>query len=197
VVEALRVDLMLLRSVLAQGESRADGASAASSATAAPPGARERVDVREALSRLRPSLERAVEPMVVAWSLGAQPLPAEIAGGEPALLRLVLNLLVNAQQGDGERGARHAEVRLSANETGAPRIAVQDDGPGFAAAGISPKRSGTGHGLPIVLSIARASGGSVESGDNTRGAWVTISLPPPASESPAAESKGSDSPRMA
>ncbi|HEY3496279.1 MAG TPA: sensor histidine kinase [Polyangiaceae bacterium] len=89
-----------------------------------------------------------------------------IVGGEAAFERILLNLLVNACEGDGARGATNVEVRF------APRgaeleVSVADDGPGFAADQLGERRgcsttkpNGTGIGLFLVARLMQDSGGS-------------------------------------
>lgn len=79
---------------------------------------------------------------------------AAVAGGELGLSRILLNLLRNAQKGDGARGARTITVRVQAEGEHAALI-VEDDGPGLS----TPHRPGVG--LSIVERITQQSGGEL------------------------------------
>ena len=62
----------------------------------------------------------------------APTLVAQVAGGVPALRRILGNLLVNACEGDGQRRARHVELRAHGDATGG-HIEIVDAGPGLPA----------------------------------------------------------------
>jgi signal transduction histidine kinase len=109
-------------------------------------------------------------------------------GGDRALAHVVLNVLVNACEGDGAGGASRVDVRLAERADGAGRrvlLEVADDGPGFrpellAASlrgGLSTKAGGTGIGLSLAAGIVEASGGAltVRNGAAT-GACVAVQL---------------------
>ena len=85
-----------------------------------------------------------------------------MSGGHPILLRILRNLLLNACEGDGTRGARHIEIRLSPKPGEASALLeVIDDGPGFPpellaaapAARYSTKPEGSGLGLWLVRAL--------------------------------------------
>jgi len=114
-------------------------------------------------------------------------LAAAVVGGPLALQRIVDNVLVNACEGDGRRGARHVDVEVvEADGAAAILIIVVDDGPGFQEeqlahpiAGFSTtKATGTGLGLYTAERLARASGGAItrENGGGG-GARVVVRLP--------------------
>lgn len=148
--------------------------------------ARRRVDVaaiaREVLERLACRFPGA------ALVIRGQPhVEAEVAGGGATVRRLLLNLVVNACEGDGERGAMHVEVTVRGDRR-AQRIWIEvaDDGPGFAPDLLdaapdevrSTKPGGSGFGLAIVRALAEASDGTLACGNRASGgAWVSLSLP--------------------
>lgn len=115
----------------------------------------------------------------VALDLPEGPAWAVLAGGRLSALRIFANLIKNAAEGDGARGAGRIEVRVRV-EGATTRVTVLDDGPGFADAA---KVGGTGVGLASVRSLIAASGGDLERRNAASGgAIVTFSLPrePPA-----------------
>ncbi|RYZ36133.1 MAG: HAMP domain-containing histidine kinase [Myxococcaceae bacterium] len=100
----------------------------------------------------------------------AVPLRARIVGGERGLAHVVTNLLVNACEGDGQRGARTVRVRVRPGSNPAHLLlSVSDDGPGFHAGllegarllGGTTKRDGSGLGMLLVGGLVEASGGSL------------------------------------
>ncbi|MEY4510199.1 MAG: hypothetical protein RLZZ450_2321 [Pseudomonadota bacterium] len=110
--------------------------------------------------------------------------PLCVAGGARGLERVLINLLVNATEGNGENGATEVLTLLSARGASA-ELSVLDNGPGFSASLLalrcerfsSTKRRGSGLGLALVESIVVASGGQLRLENTTKGARVTISLP--------------------
>jgi len=103
---------------------------------------------------------------------------ARIAGGEATLSRVVFNLLVNACEGDGRRGASAVRVHTAAPD-GHIRIQIDDDGPGFDGAGPTSSKPGSlGLGLELVGRIVDASGGTMRCASRDEGgARVVIELP--------------------
>jgi signal transduction histidine kinase len=149
-------------------------------------GSRHTVDVseiaREVVDRLRRRFPAA------ALSLrGDGCVAAQVAGGEAMLRRVLLNLVINACEGDGERGAAHIDVEVrSDGPRGRVTIDVVDDGPGFShdllTAGPGQARStkvdGSGFGLGIALALAQASDGTLTRRNGSGGgAMVSLSLP--------------------
>jgi signal transduction histidine kinase len=110
-----------------------------------------------------------------------------IRGGRRALVRVFQNLVVNACEGDGERGARCVEILLVPGaDPGHVGIAVCDDGPGFRPAqlrahgqlALSTKEEGSGLGLALVRGVVEASAGRVELANRPEGgARVSLELP--------------------
>ena len=132
------------------------------------------------LGRRFPDVSFAVES-------DAERLEAMIVGGPQGLSRVLLNLLVNAREGDGTRGATRVRLALSRRD-GAVHLRVTDDGPGFPAevlsarpgAFVSTKEDGSGIGMFLVASVVDASGGTLaRANGEAGGAEVHVSLPVP------------------
>jgi signal transduction histidine kinase len=111
--------------------------------------------------------------------------PLVVVGGAASMQRIIYNLVSNAREGDGQRGARHVVVALQAVDH-AIRLRVEDDGPGFPAPALAPGRAlpastkptGMGLGLLMTAEIVRISGGELEKSNRARGgARVTVTLP--------------------
>ena len=111
-----------------------------------------------------------------------------LLGGQQAFAHVIINLLVNACEGDGSRSAKEVLVRLAQRSPGASKVAFEflDDGPGFRdellrtslRGGLTTKREGTGVGLASVTSLVEASGGTIEIRNRSAGgACVSVSLP--------------------
>ncbi len=110
-----------------------------------------------------------------------------VAGGQRTVERILINLLTNACEGDGERAA--ARVTLTCEPSERPtwvRVVVSDDGPGFpehvlARCGqraATTKKTGAGLGLLLVTGLVEANGGQVECANRVGGgASVRFELP--------------------
>jgi signal transduction histidine kinase len=90
-----------------------------------------------------------------------------VAGGARSIQRILFNLVTNASEGDGRRGARR--VRVESREVdGRVELAVEDDGPGLpgldggALVAASTKADGLGLGLVMAAELTRISGGDLE-----------------------------------
>ncbi|MDQ3264055.1 MAG: HAMP domain-containing histidine kinase [Myxococcota bacterium] len=111
-------------------------------------------------------------------------LRASLLGGERTLVQAITNLLVNACEGDGQRGASMVTVTLAREATGVVLV-IADDGPGFPAQllggasplGVTSKPHGSGLGLAIARGLIEASGGSLELSNRAGGAQVKVGLP--------------------
>ena len=99
--------------------------------------------------------------------------------------RVLENLLVNACEGNGKSKASRVGVHLE-HDASLARIAISDDGPGFAPAFVdgpiagfsTTKTGGTGLGLYTAERLIRASGGRLLRANRPEGgAMVTIELP--------------------
>jgi signal transduction histidine kinase len=109
-------------------------------------------------------------------------------GGERALVHVLLNLLVNACEGDGHRGADHVDMQLAVDpeRPDCVRIDVIDDGPGFPGEvlrggprrGLTTKTHGGGMGLGLIAGLVEASGGGVFVANRVEGgACASVWLP--------------------
>jgi len=145
------------------------------------------VDVGEAASDVVGRLGRRFPAVVIALQLDER-VEAEVAGGAAILRRLLFNLVSNACEGDGERGAVHVEVAIRRDRAcGRVQIDISDDGPGFpdevlrARPGeeYSTKANGSGFGLNIALALTQASGGTLTRTNHSAGAVVSLTLPAP------------------
>ena len=138
---------------------------------------------------LAPTLESVRARLSARWSECTVEVPRTedavvLPGGSASLERILENLLVNAAEGDGTRGARRAEVSVFAQGPWL-RLAVEDDGPGFppespsSAGNIqSTKRQGTGLGLVTVASLVAAARGELSRTNRAGGgARVEVVLP--------------------
>ena len=143
-----------------------------------------RVSLHAALERPRATFGRMVAPTRVEWDIDPLADNVQVAGGVLALQRLLANLLVNARDGDGARGATRIRVEVKRVKDSVT-IRVEDDGPGFPegtdwleedANLRSSKLSGTATGLRFVRAVAEASGGSLQVGNTSEGGEVRIVL---------------------
>lgn len=155
-LEALSRDLAALQAVVEEIKERAYDDSLAIDEPV-------EVEIEPAIATSKDLIERAAEPTRVEWCVEAPSARVRLPGGAAALRRVLLNLVVNAKQGDGKRGAHRARVAIFRRES-TLCLSVEDDGPGFSVApvpGSSSKPSGTGSGLRLVHALASASGGQV------------------------------------
>ncbi len=110
---------------------------------------------------------------------------ALVRGGETNLERVLENLLKNAFEGNGERGATKVDVRAKGDPVGHVTIEVVDDGPGFTDAALrdrisafgTTKKNGGGLGLYTAERLITASGGQlVRANRESGGAVVRVVL---------------------
>jgi C4-dicarboxylate-specific signal transduction histidine kinase len=109
-----------------------------------------------------------------------------LRGGEESLRVILENLVANACEGDGARGARSVEVAVAPRPGGGEvDLAVSDDGPGLRAdllaapvrAFVTTKPDGTGLGMYTASRLAAASGGELLRENRAEGgARVTLRL---------------------
>ena len=115
------------------------------------------------------------------------PCWASFHGGAQTLDRVLDNLVRNAKEGDGHRGASQVQITLGRSADGGRQIlTVEDDGPGFMPGVLdrgfemfqTTKPQGTGLGLYTVDRIITAHQGALKLGrSKLGGASVAIHLP--------------------
>jgi len=149
----------------------------------------EDVDVPPVLESVRISLGlRFPEVQIHVKVEGSEPLRASLRGGLTTLRRVVENLVLNACEGDGTRGAAQVDIHVRLEpHTARLELVIADDGPGFPVEQLkapieglsSTKPNGTGLGLYTAECLIRASGGTLERTNRPRGgAQLRILLPP-------------------
>jgi PAS domain S-box-containing protein len=139
------------------------------------------IDVRALLQSTAALLER--DPALAGVTVDVQGTPPPVAGDTEQLRVVFQNLIINAAQAMGGRGA--IDVAITEDASGC-RIAIQDHGPGMPlevlAKAFDPfyttKHRGTGLGLAIARRVVDAHQGEIRiASDAGRGTTVTISLP--------------------
>jgi two-component system, NtrC family, C4-dicarboxylate transport sensor histidine kinase DctB len=127
---------------------------------------------------------RAKYPSVVISARVAE-LSVLVRGGATNLHRVLLNLVLNACEGDGKRVATEVEISVERSLTGSiGALVVRDNGPGFSEKLLesrtvleSTKPAGSGLGLFTVEALVEASDGRIEfTNGPTGGAVVKIEL---------------------
>jgi two-component system, NtrC family, C4-dicarboxylate transport sensor histidine kinase DctB len=108
-------------------------------------------------------------------------------GGGLTLRRIFENLLVNACEGDGVRGAGHIEIEILRDSSGGRlQVLITDDGPGFKKEQLagdievfaSSKPQGSGLGLYTCERLLHASGGQLQRANAPgSGAQLRLILP--------------------
>lgn len=148
----------------------------------------EAVDLAPVLDAVRASVALRFPEVEVDVELPREEtLCASVRGGATTLRRVVENLVLNACEGDGTRGA--AQVRITARTeplSGRLEVVIADNGPGFAPERLNApieglyttKPHGTGLGLYTAECLLRASGGMLERQNApTGGAVLRVLLP--------------------
>jgi len=112
-------------------------------------------------------------------------LRVRLAGGMVILERVLLNIIVNACEGDGARAAANLWIRAWPGERSV-HLRIEDDGPGFPEDILraprvqvaTTKRDGSGFGLFLVHSVIAASQGQLALSQRAGGgACVELVLP--------------------
>ncbi len=144
------------------------------------------VDAEFELDQLLATLGTSVAPVLgdeQSMTIATAPRALKLNGNREALAGALINLVRNALQAAGEQ----AHVVVSAAIEGSEiRISVSDNGPGVAEQQVekifepfvSLRSDGTGLGLAVVRSVARAHGGDISLASNgPEGATFVLSLP--------------------
>lgn len=98
-----------------------------------------------------------------------------VAGGQPTLNRILLNLLLNSCEADGRpETVDRVQVHVDGTSEQTVRVRIRDNGPGFPSAVLggasaSTKADGTGVGLSVVRGLTEASGGMFRFGNREGG----------------------------
>lgn len=169
-VATLHNDLARLRAALVELKERARSEATALGTPVA-------VDAPQAFLLDKQVFERALHPMHIQWDLPTTSVWALVAGGTRALQRVLMNLLVNAREGNGTVGATRCAVSVTSSAD-VVSIAVQDDGGGLPQgwSTLSTKRHGTGAGCAFMESIVSASGGTLAVETGMQGTLIVIRL---------------------
>jgi len=146
----------------------------------------ENVDLVPVLESVRTSLGWRFPDVAIELQVEG-PAKALVRGGVTTMRRVVENLVLNACEGNGARGAAKVDIIARTEPySGRLELLIADDGPGFAPEkleapieGLSTtKPHGTGLGLYTSECLIRASGGTLERGNRpTGGAQLRILLP--------------------
>ncbi len=144
------------------------------------------VDASFTLDQLLAAVGTSVGPVLgdkQSMTIATAPRALTLNGNREALAGAVINLVRNALQAAGDQ----AHVTVSASVEGnAVRISVSDNGPGVAQEQVekifepfvSLRSDGTGLGLAVVRSVAKAHGGDVSLAANSaEGATFVLTLP--------------------
>jgi signal transduction histidine kinase len=161
-------------------------ARAISRASPATPSQADPVDVREVLAWVQESLRPRFHSAEVVVRAPENLPRVAMPGGGNTLRRVLENLVSNACEGDGLRGATRVELRLEQTPAGELSLEVADNGPGFKPEQLArpidgfatTKQQGTGLGLYTAERLVLASGGRLERSNTPGGgASVRVRLP--------------------
>ena len=140
--------------------------------------------VREAIDSAVAEAARLAPGIEIRLDSSSNEAPVLFGGGTGALSRLFLHLLVNAKEGNGQRGASSVVVTTRPRR-GAVDIDFKDDGPGFTPTllekigrdrGYTTKRGSSGIGLWLSHSSLLAAGGSLTLSNDDVGARVRVTV---------------------
>jgi two-component system C4-dicarboxylate transport sensor histidine kinase DctB len=147
----------------------------------------ENVNLVPVLESVRTSLGWRFPDVHIQVKVEGEASHALVRGGITTLRRVVENLVLNACEGNGERGAEKVDILARPEPySGRLELLIADDGPGFPPEklqapieGLSTtKPHGTGLGLYTAECLIRASGGTLERTNRpTGGAQLRILLP--------------------
>ncbi|MBN1612476.1 MAG: hypothetical protein JW940_37945 [Polyangiaceae bacterium] len=145
------------------------GARALSDLSAAQPAAP--VAVHCVISHVIAQVRIRFDRLRIEWEQGEKDLSVMVCGGELALHRILMNLMVNACEGDGQTLPTVITVScVREKRSGRVQIRVADNGPGFTSPPRpSVKPTGSGVGLGVVRGITEASGGRMRVAPRSEG----------------------------
>jgi signal transduction histidine kinase len=111
-------------------------------------------------------------------------LPPALFGGDDALAKLLLNLLVNSAEGGASGGAGRTTIEARVAGAGCLELCIADDGPGFprelldrvGRRGFSTKPRSSGLGLWLAESAVVVAGGRLQLSSTANGATVRVIL---------------------
>ena len=148
----LREDLSLLRNCLRQVCEKAVAGNLAARDL-------QQVELNTTVRGISQRLA-AIFSQVVLKSVESGPARVSFVDGSAGLHRVLHNLVKNAADGDGRRGATRIEIRVT-GERDRVLLIVDDDGPGIEhpEPNFTTKRDGLGVGLAVVHKLVAASGG--------------------------------------
>jgi len=122
----------------------------------------------------------------VAWKIGKAPtgINVRVFGGAVSVRQVVANVIMNACQGDGNKGAGAVMIRMPRDSGPHQRVVIEDDGPGLPQDLLhhgprmffSRKHGGKGLGLVIVQSLMEAGGGGVTFSNREEGGGASVTL---------------------
>jgi len=150
-----------------------------------PVGALHEVDALASIARVVSSVDHRFHSTVRTETTLDASVHVLVRGGVTNFDRVLENLLVNAWEGDGKRGASEVVVQSSEGPDGFVTIEIADNGPGFNAAVlrqpvtafVTAKHDGQGLGLYTAERLIAASGGElVRANRQSGGALVRITL---------------------
>ncbi len=141
----------------------------------------EYLDIKQFLEVFVTNLKAVSNSFSVKFKSDLSKALVRVAGGETAFTRVVVNLVKNASEGNGQHGAKNLLVELKKSRK-EYTLTFSDDGPGFLFPPNEIKKTtkmeGSALGLDSVERIIHACGGSVQYGESCwRGAKITLILP--------------------
>lgn len=146
------------------------------------------VDATFQLDELLAALGTSVSPVLgeqQSLTIASAPRALTLNGNREALVGALINLVRNALQAAGDKARVVVAAEITARDL---RVSVSDNGPGVAAAQVekifepfvSLKSHGTGLGLAVVRSVAKAHGGDISlTANGADGATFVLTLPLP------------------
>lgn len=123
------------------------------------------VMLNEAIPKIVNKLRLCMNELEIDLNIDSQPASIQLAGGIHSLNRILVNLLQNSLEGDGNLKAKRVRIKLKQNSHDI-ELTVDDDGPGFETMhelrnGISGKVTGFNVGLNSIANIVYTSGGQM------------------------------------